>query len=283
MNIKVRMPATPEQEHSFQMWLTSIQANEIEEDIKMLLKYGYFFAKGWLSEKQFVKEHGGIRLRQWPEANYILRDNVICDLILRRLGIGGRRNLLAALLGFSTDIEIARVLGLKSSSQVAVLHDLEGQPKSFPETITLLAKLYDVTDEHISIQKTTHLTNHYNNYHQMSSSILLSNCYSLGQSDQNYFWIQNDSPFIKAKNLYARIKTYDEYQAIEVYNLDENSVEVHDFRSYLDLSFSKIVITPALLRNVKKVIYFRSLSNNNEALKRHFLELSLRKYTKIVT
>ncbi|MFC5452182.1 hypothetical protein [Paenibacillus aestuarii] len=283
MNIKVKIPATPEQEDDLKRWLASIHANEINLDTKLLLKYDYFYANGWMNEEQFIKNHSGIRLRQWPEAKYLLRDNRICDLILRKLGVGGRRNLLAALQGFTTDVEISRLLGFKSSSQVAALLDPENQPNSFPGTITLLAKLLDITDEHITFEKILHVDNHYNNYHQNSSSIKLSNFYShVGRSDREWFWIVNDLPYLKAKNLYARINTNEEYQSIEVYNLNENSVEVHDFRSCLDRSFSEIVITSAVLRNVKKVIYFRALTKNSVSLKQHLHELSLRKYTKFV-
>ncbi|MGQ7890655.1 hypothetical protein [Paenibacillus sp. WC2504] len=273
-----------DRQQDFQNWLKNIQANRIDASTRIFLKADYYFANNWITYDAFVKTHNGLRINKWSEVSYLLRDSRICDLILKKLHVGPRRNILAALNGYTTDIEIARQLELKSSSQIGALLGLKKQPESFPLTITLLARLFDVTDEHIKNDVINHCNNHFNNYAPDSAAIPLSIFHSrIDESRLQYYCLRNDLPYFKSNLLYARIRTYDEFQSIEVYNLNENSNEIYDFRSCLDPFFSVIVITPALLRNVKKVIYYRALSKSRDTLEKHLHELSLRKYTRVIT
>lgn len=261
-------------------WITDLNIPDLGEDQLFRLKNDYFFAKQIITRETFINEHGGVSIEDWKEAEYLLRDIEVANAVLTGLNYSQRRNALAALNGIDRKKVLAIYLN-KSESHIGDFLNLHRKTNSFSESISEFALLFDVMDEQIINDNIHRVSNHFNNYVFKSKVVKVSEFAERvhKKRDRETFVIINDSPVFSASELYGRVKRGNDYISVEIYNLNENSLEINDFSYYLGFKPTAIVITPALLRGCKKVIYYQKLKEKAPDLEKNLNGMSFRRLT----
>jgi hypothetical protein len=278
--------------HEVNLWLESLKLPEdIGESLRILLRHDYYFAKHLSSIEDLEYQHGGLSIEKWKEAEYLLRDIEVAESLLLRLDPVQRRNPLAAMQGYHAKSELARALG-KSESHTGNLLNPNSKANPSRESISELAYLFDVMDENI-IEDDHEFDHHFNNYLSRSKKIQLSALSEILNSKEDFpsLIIHNDlskkghrgAMNFLANRFYGRVRKWTDFDTIEIYNLDENSLEVDNFASLMGFTPWAIVIRPAILRGSNRVIYYRKTKEQAPSLLIHLTEMVNHRHTIIKT
>jgi transcriptional regulator with XRE-family HTH domain len=273
---------SPKQELILENWLKQIFAWEADSLNIMNLRYDFAFSKGWINIEEYRKNKT-LHLEKWTESNILLRDIDVTENLLEKLEIIERINALAALYGYRTRKKIASEASL-TESHIGKLLDIDGKPNPYPDTLIKLSLVLDVTEDHINGTNVHLVSNNFNNYIHDAEQIVLETFYSsiIVREKIQIFLIKCKSNFFHHELLFARVQYEIDFQTITVYNLNENTLEITDFLTWLGPEIKAYVITPAVLRKQKKVIYYKILNEKGIiAIQEQLLEMKKRKYTNV--
>jgi transcriptional regulator with XRE-family HTH domain len=286
MNTKRRInELTTEQKDQFNTWMQQIQATNLDDLMKSSLRLDYGLANDWISLNEYRKDKGTLKLENWKEATYLLRDSFLTEQLLVRIDAVERRNALTMLNGYKTRYEISMDINV-TETHIGKLLKVGSKSMPFPDTLTKLAVGLDVAEEYLIYDQIRHLSNSFNNFTTVAEIITLQTLFSkINEANKlKLLIVKVDTYCFQRTTLYVRIRNENGYQAITVYGLNENSLEVFDFLSWLGTNVLALAITPALFRKQKKVVYYRKLNNEvSDDLQALIEDMRKRKYTRVTT
>lgn len=269
----------------FKNWCT--QWDDLHDEILDIinpLKKSFLFSLDLISVEIFKKDHDS-RLSQWKEAKYIARDIEFADRLLIKLDPDVRRNALAALNGYQSAQQLAEQLEIQTSTLSTILNF--SKPSTPNDNNLLRLSLYlDAPDHTLKFKlKTSTIISSFIEYDQHSKSINLKDLKSNIELQQKKYEFYNTrilgKYYLTNKTIYIRVQKEATLTLIETYLINEN--EIYVFKFYLPNNIKFIIITPAFLRGIKKIIYVMQNNSDDEHLNLYISEVKKRRFTRVMS
>lgn len=275
----------------FQLWLSQWSdipwAKNPSHNIYMKLYNVYKFANNYIELNNFLKNHDW-NIEAWEEGDYLVRDVELIDKLLLRLPVKIRRNLLAAIQHYQK-IELAGYLGCSNSHLTNVFgYNVKLDVKE--DSLLPLARYLDAPYWFIRFDSCELVSLGYDEYINVKTISFLEFFSEINIEPGNikFFKIKRSQvDFISPSNeyIYVKVISFSKFKVIETMDLNYEKEEIFDFINYGIRDVVRcIIVTPAILRKDKKVIYVLKTSHeeDSEEMISYISTIKKRKFTRTI-
>jgi hypothetical protein len=275
----------------FKLWLAAHWSDvtwKNNEDIAINLFYVYKYINGYIDLKTFIKDHGW-RIEHWKEADYLVRDVELTDKLLLRLPAKIKRNLLAAIQNYQR-FELATYLDCSISLVTNLLaYKEKDESDSKEKNLYPLARLLDAPYRYIRFDSDQGDPQTYEEYVPIKAISFIEFKSEINIKPGNIKFLKikrNQEYFIKPKRdyIYVKVIAFSKFKVIEVLELNYEGDDKFDLIHYgMRDELQYIIVTPAILRKNKKVIYVLKSyhEKDSEEMERYISTMEKRKFTQI--
>jgi transcriptional regulator with XRE-family HTH domain len=274
----------------FHLWLAQWRDINWEKNLDIYFKLFnvYKFVNYYIKFEYFLDKHGW-KIDAWKEVDILVRDVELTDKLLLRLPAKIRINLLAAIQNY-TQKELARYVHC-SSGQMSNIFNFEKKSEEAEYFLLPLARFLDAP--YWSIQLDTYdvdpQTRTYDEYNHVKTISLLEMISEINIEPDSIKFLRikkSQEYFIRGRFIYVKVIAFSKFKVIEAMELNYETDEIFDFINYgIRDQVRCIIVTPALLRRTKKVIYVLKSLNEKDSEKEmnsYISKMKKRKFTRII-
>jgi hypothetical protein len=231
-----------------------------------------------------MRNHGW-RIEDWKEVDFLVQDIELTDKVLLRLAIKIRRNLLAAIQHYQRD-DLAEYLNCANSS---VTNILDYTVKKDVKELYLLPLARFLDAPYWCIRLNSYEDQEiYGDYFDVKSISMKEFVSEINDEPDTIRFLKihtSQEYFIKENYLYVKVLPFSNFKVVEVMGLNYDKDEIHDFIKYcIRDHVGCIIVTPAILRKTKKVIYVLKACHEEdpEEMINYISAMKKRKFTRII-
>lgn len=273
----------------FHLWLA--QWNDInwgnKQGIYLKLFNVYKFVNNYIELDYFLDNHGW-KIEAWEEADILVRDVEFTDKLLLRLPSKIRINLLAAIQNYK-QVDLARYVYC-STGQMSKIFNYEKESEEAEHFLLPLALFLGTPHWSIRLDKyyVDPQIRPYDEYNHVKTISLLELISEINIEPNNIKFLRikkSQEYFISGNFIYLKVISFSKFTVIEAMELDYEKEEIFDFINYsIRDQVRFIIVTPALLRRTKKVIYVMKSPHKEdpEEMLSYVSTIKKRKFTRII-
>ncbi|MDQ0917547.1 hypothetical protein [Paenibacillus sp. V4I5] len=277
-----------ETRYDFELWLNHWSdipwVRNKNHNLYEKLFYDFKLINNYIELDKFINTHGW-KIEDWEEAAYLIRDIEFLDALLLILPFKVRRSLLAAIHHYSKK-ELAKLMGC-AESLMTIIFDYQKINDSKEDKLLQLAKLLDVPYWQLKLDYSSEITDNFVEFYDVKSITLteFKKQVKFVPETRKYLKVNVDQKYyIKNKFIYTQVIHYKDFSIIETMRLQYETDEIYDFSNYcFSANVRYIIVTPAILRRDKKVIYLLIHTNaESKEVITYISKMKKRKFTKII-